>query len=391
MAISKRGFPIAGVRVSIDPSWLIIASLMVISISTMLRVRHPAAPPARIWSVTTAASALFFLSILSHELAHAIVAKARGVGVDGITLFIFGGVTRMKGEPKSAFDELLIAAVGPLSSALLGFSFIAAAVPFPNDSLAGRALLWLGQANVALAIFNLLPGFPLDGGRVARAFLWSITGDLPKATQMATAVGVIVAIGLILAGGIIIAQGAILDGIWLLFIGWFMLSAGRNSRRDTEMRERLGRLRVQDAMHDDVDSIEAAETVATFVDDHVLRSGRRALVVVESGLPVGLVTLSDVQRVPRGQWPATAVRHAMTHIADVVTVGPAESLLAALEKMDDANVNQLPIIGAGKLLGVLTREAVIHMLAVHLEVGAAESPPPSREIPQPRQPSGSAR
>jgi Zn-dependent protease len=243
---------ILGIEVTLDTSWLLIFALISFSLYTSLASDYPGRPQAYYWIGALCASVAFFASILLHELSHSLVARLRGMEVHGITLFFFGGISRLKDEPKKPIDEFLMAVVGPLSSAVLGVLFIGAKWLLPSGTLGAGLVGWLGFINLALAGFNLLPGFPLDGGRVFRAIAWGVTGNLTKATRIAAGAGSLIAYGMLSWG---LAQAFLLDrlmnGLWFGFLGWFLLSAAKQSVAQLEFRRILARLRVSDVLRTD--------------------------------------------------------------------------------------------------------------------------------------------
>jgi Zn-dependent protease len=229
----EKGFPIVrmfGIPISIDWTWLIIGTIVVVSLFTGFASSYPRSSQSLIWAAALFTAVLFFSSLVLHELSHSLVARARGLNVLGIRLFVFGGVSELKREPSKANDELLMAVVGPVTSSVLALVFWGARLGFPPDSLARAVATWLATINLALAAFNLLPGFPLDGGRILRAILWRVTGDFQKASRVATRMGSIIAYGLILAGVFLMfGKGSWMNGVWIAFIGWFLLSAANSS------------------------------------------------------------------------------------------------------------------------------------------------------------------
>jgi len=377
-AMRSRGFPIArilGIPIFMDWSWLIIWVIVVFSLLTSFASSYANASPSLVWAASLLTAVLFFSSLILHELSHSLVARARGLEVHGITLFIFGGVSELKSEPKKANDELLMAVVGPLTSSLLALVFWGVRLAFPPTSLGRGVAGWLATINLALAMFNLLPGFPLDGGRILRAIVWRVTGNFKQASRVATGLGSLLAYGLILLGVVLMfSKGAWMSGVWIAFIGWFLLSSARSSMTQVEIQEILGKRTVSQIMRPECTRIPSSESVRTFVEERLLRTGERCFVVSKGERMAGLVTLQDVKRLPRDEWDVTPVETIMVPIDKVHSCSPSETLVDAMEKMNSTGVSQLPVLGEDKsLLGVLTREELLRAVAVDLDVGAGRA------------------
>lgn len=370
--LRQRGLPIArvfGIPISVDWTWLIIATIVVVSLFAGFAASNPRSSPSAVWAAALLTAAQFFASLVLHELSHSVVARARGLDVLGIRLFVFGGVSELKKEPSKANDELMMAVVGPVTSSVLALAFWGARLAFPPDSLARGIASWLAGINLALAAFNLLPGFPLDGGRILRAILWRATGSFQKASRIATRMGSFVAYGLILIGVLLMfGSGEWVNGVWIAFIGWFLLSAANTSMMQVRIQEVLGRRTVSQIMRSDFATIPPSESVRAFVENRLLRTGEKWFVVGTGERMQGLVTLQDVQRVPREEWEITSVDRIMVPLDKVLRIAPSDSLLAAMETMNAAGVNQLPILDGERLLGVLTRQDLLRAVAVDLEI-----------------------
>ncbi len=358
-----------GIELRIDMSWLIIFALISLSLSGYLSKEVPGFNPAVYWGAALVCAVLFFSSILAHEMMHSLVARTRGLKVRGITLFIFGGVASIEGEPKRPSDEFWIAVVGPLCSAVIGGAFLGLYALLPGKTLEAEIVNWIGSTNLALAVFNLLPGFPLDGGRLFRAAAWSFTGDFKKATRYAVVAGSTVAYSLII-GGLFLAvvAGALINGLWLAFIGWFLLSAARQSLAEVQFGEVLKHLKVREVMQTDCPTVRSSVTVSEFVHERVLRSGRKCFMVSDNGSLKGLVTLHEVKELSQEAWPQKTVGEIMVPADQVRRLTPEESLLDAVQKMEQAEVDQMPVVEDEHLVGVLTREDVVHAVAVTLEL-----------------------
>ncbi len=358
-----------GIDIRLEPSWFVIFVLLTFSFSTMLGAAHPDLSPTVHWTVALLGSVFFFGSILTHELAHSLVAIRAGVRVHSITLHIFGGVSRLGSEAKSPWDEFQIAIVGPVTSFALGALFLGVASVIPPLSIGNCITSWLGYVNLGLGVFNLLPGFPLDGGRVLRAIVWGITGNSRKASQVAFMGGRAVAYGLILVG-ITLAFGLsqFMNGLWLAFMGWFLLSAGQSSQAQSALREILERLFVKDVMRASGPLLSPETSVSTVINEHVLKTGERTFYVSDEGRFLGLVTLHELKRVPREDWGVLTLRDILVPPEALAHLSPSDSLVQAFEKLDEHAVNQLPVMEQDGLLGVLNREDLLRLVTSHLEL-----------------------
>jgi Zn-dependent protease len=364
---------ILGVKIGLHFSWILIAFLVVFSLSARFRMTNPDWGAGTIWLLAIATAALFFASIVAHELSHAMVAKARGLPVHSITLFALGGVARIEKESADAKTEFWMGIVGPISSALIGVLCLAAASalgwPFmaePETPLLAM-LVWLGYINVVLAVFNMLPGFPMDGGRVLRAAVWHATGDEHRATRVATTSGQAVAFGFIVLGIVGFFQGAGLGGLWLAFIGWFLLGAARASAAQLEVSESLRGVRVSDVMSRDCPIVDGRSNLETFVED-VLRTGSRCFLIVENGRVTGLITPHEVKSVEKSQWPYKTVFEVMKPLDQLRTVRPDTPASEALETIGRQDVNQLPVVSDGRLEGIVSRERIVRYLVTRAEL-----------------------
>jgi len=360
---------ILGIPISIDWSWLIIGTIVVVSLFAGFEASNPHSSRSSIWAAALLTAALFFTSLVLHELSHSVVARARGMDVLGIRLFVFGGVSELKKEPSKANDELLMAVVGPVASSVLALAFWGIRLAFVPDSLARGVATWIATINLSLAAFNLLPGFPLDGGRILRAILWRATGDFRRASRIATRMGSIVAYGLILLGVMLMfGRGEWMNGVWIAFVGWFLLTAANSSWAQVRIQEVLGQRSVSQVMRSESAIIPPSESVRAFVENRLLRTGEKCFVVGSGERMEGLVTLQDVKLLPREEWDLTSVERIMVPVDQVRKIAPSDSLLVAMETMNAAGVNQLPIVDGDRLLGILTRQDLLRAVAVELEI-----------------------
>ena len=361
---------IFGIEIGLHYSWFIIALLIVFSLSSQFHTGNPQWGDRVILSLAVATSILFFVSLLLHELAHSIVAKSNGLPVKEITLFALGGVSQIEKNPTSARLEFWMAFVGPLTSAAIGGICLLAAraVGGMSSDPWMVMLLWLGYINLTLAAFNLIPGYPLDGGRVLRAIIWWKTGDADHSTRAAAKTGEAVAFAFIAFGIFQFFGGAGVGGLWTVFIGWFLLQAARESYGQVGLAHALEGVRVADVMTRDCPTVDGSLNVQNFVEQEVLRTGRRCFVVVEKGEVTGLVTPHEIRRIDRGKWPFMTLHDVMRPIRDLRSVAPGASLKSALELMSRDDVNQLPVVSNGHLEGMLSRAQLLTYIQTHAEL-----------------------
>jgi Zn-dependent protease/CBS domain-containing protein len=367
-------FKIFGIQIGLHYSWLLIAVLVVLSLAGQFTATNPRWGSTVIWSMAALTALLFFAAIVVHELSHAVIAKSRGLPVRSITLFALGGVAQIEKEASDAKTEFWVGIAGPITSALIGLMCLGIAAgigwtPARDHQSPWTAMLgWLGVINIALAVFNMIPGFPLDGGRVLRAIIWWGTGDASRATRVATAIGQFVAFVFIIFGLFRFFNGAGFAGLWLTFIGWFLLDAARSSHAQFETLERLRGVRVRDVMAGDWPVIDGGASLQTFVEDYLLRSGKRCFVVEEEGRVAGMITPHEVKDVNREQWPQRTVREVMIPLTKLHAVKPATSLTDALEIMGREDVNQLPVMSSNHLAGIVSRSHILRFLQTRVEL-----------------------
>ena len=364
---------VAGIEIGIHFSWLLIAGLVTWSLARgHFPSRYPGWDQTAYWVAGGAAAAAFFGSVLVHELAHSFVARARGLPVKSITLFLFGGVAGLKREPDSALDEFLIAAVGPATSFALAGAFWAGTLLLPDGTPAHAVLGYLAFANALLGGFNLLPGFPLDGGRVLRAIVWGATRSLRRGTEVASYVGQGIGLLLVLVGITQLLSGAVLNGLWTAVIGHFLSGAAASARHQQALRESLRDLRAEDVMQRAPATADGTTSVQEFLYLHLMRHGRRALPVVEDGRLTGIVTVTDAKDVPQPAWAHTSVAEVMTR-APLKTVTPDTRLDRALDLLAEHSLNQLPVVeGDGRLAGLLTRADVLRVIRLRQTLGVRD-------------------
>lgn len=362
-----------GIAIGLDYSWLIIFFLVTFSLSGQFAQTHSSWPDTLNWSAAAATSILFFVCLLLHELGHSVTSNALGLPIHSITLFIFGGVARLTREPDRARDEFLIAVAGPLVSIALGIFFLILAFLLPEATTGMQALkavaTWLGSINIILVVFNCIPGFPLDGGRVLRSIVWGITGDYKKSTRIAASGGAIFAHLLIILGIVRIFAGHdFVGGLWMAFIGWFLLSAARSSVTQMYAKENLEAMRVGEVYDDNCFRAPGSMSVADLIEGPILRQGMRTFFPESDGQLLGLLTLQEVKEVPREDRDTTPIQAIAHPIDKLHSLNRNDTLWSALQKMDEEGVNQLPVVEDGRLLGLLTRETVLRILRTKLEL-----------------------
>jgi Zn-dependent protease/CBS domain-containing protein len=375
---SFRFARVAGVELRLHYTWIIIAVLIVLSLVAQFRYTNPDWSAATIWGSAIITGLLFFVGLILHELSHAVVARRRGLPVNRITLFLLGGVAQIEREPATAATEFWMAIAGPFMSVVFGCVCLAVAHFAFNWQLwtlahnPGAAIFeWLGYINFMLAAFNMIPGFPLDGGRVLRSIIWALSGDADRATRIAAGIGQVVGWGFIIYSFFRLFAGAGIGSIWLAIIGWFLIQAAGNSLAARQSQSALAGLKVNDAMSRDCGTVPGDLTLQEFVDSYLLHTGQRCFVVQDNGYLVGLITPHEVRGVERQRWPQTRVRDAMRALSQLHTLAPNTPLFEALEQMAREDVNQMPVVSNGTLLGILSRGNLLQIIRNRSELNAA--------------------
>ncbi len=362
---------VAGIRIGVHYTWFIIFLLLTSTLHSSFTHEHPdwSRSVSLITSVVTAL--VFFASIVLHELGHSIVALKRGISVRSITLFIFGGVAQTEQEAESAQTEFLIAIAGPLVSVSLAALFYLLSLWMaPVNEVASEALDWLATINLLVAIFNMVPGFPLDGGRVFRALVWGFTGDANKGMSWAVLAGKLVAYMLMGMGVMTAIQtGYLLNGVWLFGIGWFLLIAAQASGQAFTINRVFHEINARELMEADVPTVPAAVSVNKWIEDYVFAQGVRAFLVTEGEELVGLVTLSDSQKISRDKWADTSVVAVMTPVRQLKSVRADTDISSVLQLMAAHSLNQVPVIEENQIIGWITRDRLIQILKLHNEAG----------------------
>jgi Zn-dependent protease/predicted transcriptional regulator len=374
----RGGIPIGkafGISLRLHYSWFFIFALVTWALAA---VYFPSNYPAWSLSVRIAAglitSVLFFGSVLVHELMHSIVSQRQGVPVQSITLFFLGGVSQITSEPKQPKDEFRMAIVGPLSSLLLGGIFFGIYFGWRNvDTFAAQFITaiayWLGFINLALGVFNLIPGFPLDGGRVLRSLIWWRSGNLKSATRIASNAGRAVGFILIFVGIWFIFTGNWFNGIWFALIGWFLESAAVGSYQQLLLQEMLKGHVASEVMSRDCVVVPPETTIDQLVHGNILASGRRCFPVVSGSQIMGMMTLHNVNTVPRDQWGIETVKEAMTPFDKLKWVRPDEELSSVLRILTEDNINQVPVVQDGEIVGMVSRENLLNFVNIRSKLG----------------------
>lgn len=374
-------FTIGGIDIKIHWSWAIILLLVTFQLGAgYFPLQMPGESGVVYWGLGLMSALLLFLSVLLHELSHSFTAKARGLKVRDITLFIFGGVSSIEQEPETALDEFLVAVVGPLTSLILAgifFGLEQLVSPPVHQVGAGAAavLQYMAFINFLLGLFNLIPGFPLDGGRVLRSIVWGLTRNLQTSTRVAGFIGQLVAYGFIFWG---LYQTFFLgdfSGLWLAFIGWYLLSAAQQSVAGTVMRETLRGMTVGQVMEPAPPVAAPHMTIAQLLTQFILSYNLRAVPVAEDGRLVGIVTLGDIKDVPQEEWGMVTVGQKMTGGDQLRTVRPQDGLDRAMELLGDGDFDQLPVVDTtGRLVGLLTRARLMRSLQIREELKVPRPP-----------------
>ena len=365
---------IAGIEIGIHYSWIFIAVFITLSLGAHFAEVNPQWTIGVIWSAAIITGLLFFVSIVVHELGHALVASARGLPVRSITLFALGGVASIEKDAADARTEFWMGIAGPLTS--VGIGAICTGLAWvlgsgmnvtPADPLMA-VLVWLGYINIMLAAFNMIPGFPLDGGRVLRAAVWGVTGNADRATRIAARIGEGVALLFIMFGVWQFFSGAGIGGLWIALIGWFLLDAAGAAYLHVDTLATLKGLRVRDIMADDCLRIPARTPLQIFADDYVLRTGQRCFAVEKDGQIEGLITAADLKQIDRDRWTQVTVGAVMRPLNRLHTVTPDTTVVDALQAMGREDLNQLPVVSNGRMEGMLSRSRIVQVLQARAEL-----------------------
>jgi Zn-dependent protease/predicted transcriptional regulator len=365
---------IYGIEIGLHYSWLIIAVLISLSLSNYFAEVHPDWSRNVTTTMAVLTAILFFTAIVVHELSHAAVARMNGLPVRSITLFALGGVAQIEKEPDNAKTEFWLGIIGPITSLVIGFICLGIArvlgwiPPTEPDTPTMAMLVWLGYVNIALAVFNMIPGFPMDGGRVMRSIIWRITGNRDKATKAASLIGQFLSIGFIIFGIYLFFNGTGFGGLWIAFIGWFLLNSAKATYLQVELNEGLRGIVVGDLMSRDCILLDRNINLQTVVEDYLLKTGKRCFMVAENGKPVGMITPREITNFEQSLWRFKTVGDAMRLFENLHVVTSQMPVMEALEIIGRENINQLPVIEDGKLEGIISRPQIINYLFTRKEL-----------------------
>jgi Zn-dependent protease/predicted transcriptional regulator len=370
MKHSWRVLRLFGIDIDVDASWIVIFVLFTWSLAGFYFPRsHPNWAPALNWGLGLMTSLMIFVSVLIHELAHSLVAIRQGEHVKNITLFILGGVSQITEEPDKPMKEFAMSVVGPLMSLVLaGVFFGVSLVLRPVSAPLGAAAGYLALINLILGVFNLLPGFPMDGGRVFRSIVWKVTGNLKKATRAATVSGQGFAF-LLIFFGILQFLRANFAGLWFVLIGWFLYSSAHQVYGQMKVKEALSGVKARDIMTTDFETVPPGLSVQTLVDDYILKKRERVFLVGSPDDLRGIVCLEDVKSRGRHEWEGARVSDIMTPKDKLEAVGPDASGDEVLAKLAGKEVHQVPVLDSGRVKGLICRTDIIRVLQTRAELG----------------------
>ncbi len=360
---------IFGIEIHIDSSWFVIFILFTWVLATSyFPQQYPDWQKAQYWLIGIFTSLLMFASVLIHELAHSLVAKAQGEEVRRITLFILGGVAQITEEPKKPWKELTMAVVGPTASIVLGIGFAVMSFLLSGTSeMLKASFFYLALINFILAVFNLLPGFPMDGGRVLRALIWQATDNLKKATSIASKVGQGVAFLIIFLGILQILRGN-LGGFWLIFVGWFLHSAAIRGYQQVTVESALKGVRAKELMREDFVRIPGNILVQELVDSYILHKRERVFLVGDDLFLLGIVCLEDVKATPREKWADTTVAEIMTPKERLEAVSPEDDGNKILNRLTAKDIHQVPVVEGGRVTGIICRSDILRYIQLRSEL-----------------------
>jgi Zn-dependent protease len=353
-----------GIPIQINPSTFLILAIITWSLADgILPAQNPEMTILDRWMTGLLTALVFFGSILFHELAHAWEARRNGIPVQSITLYIFGGIAQLSGKPKSPGAEFRVAAIGPASSLLLVAIFFGLNQIIGDRGHLWAATQWLANINLILALFNLLPGYPLDGGRILESIVWGVTGKQESGVKVAGTTGQFIAYGLMALGGFRVIQGDVFTGVWFVLIGFMLHNAASSEKRAFLQRNQLSGATVSQAMGIEREQeVPAGVTLQRLVEQNVLSQGQGSFIITAAGNPVGVLNLRDVARSPRDQWYRLTTGDAMTPLGNLPRVAPSDDLLDAVQLMDADELLYLPVYDGSSLIGLLTRDEVIRHL-----------------------------
>ncbi len=374
MGNSIRLGKLFGIQIEIDLSWLLIFGLVTWSLAQHYFTGVQNWSAALRWTLAIVASVLFFASVLAHELAHSLVSQREGMPVESITLYLFGGASKITAEPRRARDEFWMALVGPLTSLALAVAFGVVWMATQFSSTAGTVILalgaitgWLAGVNLMLGLFNLVPGFPLDGGRLLRSVVWAVTKNLRRATQVAVGAGMLIAWGMIALGVWFVLEGDWADGLWIAFIGWFLSSAGQQEGRVTIVHDLLRGHTAREVQLTECPRVLKQLSLDVFLGNVAVPSGHDCFAVMERDQFLGLAMIDRLRHVPRAAWETTRLAQVMIPAEKLVTAQLDEDLAAVMEKLEQSDVKQLPVFDGDCFVGVITPTSLLAFLRSHAQ------------------------
>jgi len=360
-----------GINICIDSSWVLIFFLVTWTLAAgFFPLSYPQWSMLQYWYMGIVTSLLFFGSVLIHELSHSLVARAQGERVQRITLHLFGGAAQIAEEPKTAASELTMSLAGPLASFALAAIFALLRVAFRGSAEQFEGMFrYLATINLGLAIFNLVPGFPLDGGRVLRSVVWMATNDLRLATRVASWVGQTVAFLMVVSGVLLLFTGNLLNGVWIMLIGWFLRNAAISSYRQILIRDAMAEVLASQLMHRDFISVPPEMSIQKLLDDYVIAYSQHAYPVTEDSTLIGIISPLDIRKVPRDLWSVTPVQQVMTPRAELHVVAPSDDGNTILARMAAKDVHQLPVVEGTHLVGMIARNDLVRYMQWQTELG----------------------
>jgi Zn-dependent protease/CBS domain-containing protein len=362
---------ILGIPIRLHVSWFLIAILITFSLAAgYFPQSNPGWDPVTYWIVGALASILFFGSVLLHELGHSVLALREKVPVKSITLFFFGGVAQIGREPPTAGAEFRIAIAGPVTSLGLAAVFSGLGTALVEIPVLSAPLAYLGRINLLLALFNMIPGFPLDGGRVLRAALWAWKDNYVEATRWAARGGQLVAFGFIGWGVFQFFSGGGFNGLWLAFIGWYLNGAAQASFQQVQLQQALKGVKARNVELDRCLPVSSDVRLERLVEDHVLREGQRCFYVTDASEPSGLITLDDIRALARRGRDGLTAGQIMKPVLTSMAAGPDDDVWNLVQRMGEEELQEVPVVEDGRLLGLLTRERLMSHLRLRAELAA---------------------
>jgi len=361
-----------GIQFRLHYTWFIIFLLITVSLSwQVFPVFYPGWSQPVYWTIGIVTSLLFFASVLAHELAHSLVGRANGIPIKSITLFIFGGVAQMTREVTKASAEFKMAAAGPACSLVIGGLFavvwvLTRGVIEPVSAMA----FYLAQINVVLAIFNLIPGFPLDGGRVFRSLMWRFSGNYQRSTRIATRLGQGIAYAFMLGGILMLVfLQEWIGGLWLIFIGWFLQNAASASYRQAQWQEAIHGITASQVMTQHYTTVPPDITLSQLVEGYVLLKGQRFFLVADEGGFKGILTLRNIKSAARSDWDKTLIEKVMVPADRMKAARPEQDVLSIMAELNENNINQMPVVRDGQVIGLITRDNLLRALRTRTDLG----------------------